>query len=230
MQLILEPSWASALASELQMDYWSELMAYVAKQYRNESCYPDPEAIFKAFELTPLGQVKVVILGQDPYHGPGQAHGLAFSVPNEIPKPPSLINVVKELMADSESKEGAEISGDLSQWAQQGVLLLNTVLTVQRGMPGSHQNRGWEQFTDAVIRAVNQKEAAVVFMLWGGAAQKKAKLIDPRRHCVLTSGHPSPLSANRGFWFGNNHFKRANAFLRAKKIRPIDWSLPKIER
>ena len=222
MQLILEPSWASALASELQMDYWSELMAYVAKQYRNESCYPDPEAIFKAFELTPLGQVKVVILGQDPYHGPGQAHGLCFSVPEGVSQPPSLQNLFKELQEDLNCS--APSSGNLENWATQGVFLLNATLTVRAHQAGSHQKHGWEVFTDQVIRTLSKEKTGLVFLLWGGYAKQKARLIDENKHCILKSGHPSPLSANRGYWFGNKHFSKCNAYLKKQGQNPIQWT------
>jgi uracil-DNA glycosylase len=179
--------------------------------------------IFEAFDRCPFDQVKVVLLGQDPYHGPGQAHGLAFSVPKGIAHPPSLINIFKEIESDVGHPYPQQ--GDLSFWADQGVLLLNATLTVRAHQPGSHQGKGWEQFTDQVIATLSKQRNNLVFLLWGNFAKKKSKLIDGSKHCILTTGHPSPLSANRGYWFGNGHFSRCNTYLQSVGKSTIDWSL-----
>lgn len=248
MQLIQAHSWQELITREMAKNYWPKLAEFVKNQYQTHQCFPPKDQIFRAFELTPLDRVKVVILGQDPYHGHGQAHGLAFSVPQGVPIPPSLKNILKEVYQSkavefydnqqSEQNKGqaqnngfdlkggpnvAKTTGDLTPWAQQGVLLLNTVLTVTSGQAGSHQKKGWEQFTDAVINEISEKGSGIVFMLWGGFAQKKMKLIDTSKHLVLTSGHPSPLSANRGLWFGCDHFNKANNYLRDRGKLPIDW-------
>ena len=198
-----------------------KLSLFLKEEKKTKTIYPLGSKIFNAFNLTPFSKVKVVILGQDPYHGPGQAHGLCFSVPDGVAHPPSLVNIFKELEQDIGKPYPS--SGDLSAWAQQGVLLLNATLTVASGQAGSHQKRGWEQFTDAVISTVSEQNTDVVFMLWGGYAKKKGNIINIEKHLVLTSGHPSPLSANRGYWFGNKHFSRCNKFLTQKGYIPIQW-------
>ena len=227
MQLIQADSWQELMNKEMAQAYWPELMKFVSSEYQNGQCFPPQDQIFKAFELTPLDQVKVVILGQDPYHGPGQAHGLAFSVPEGVPKPPSLVNILKEVykedLNDFGTKSSKNRSGDLTHWAEQGVLLLNTVLTVSSGQAGSHQRMGWERFTNAVITEINDQLTGVVFMLWGRFAQQKIKLIDTSKHLVLSSGHPSPLSANRSLWFGCDHFNKANDYLNQNGRVKINW-------
>lgn len=224
----LEPGWLAAVGDEFQKPYMADLKAYLlARKDGGARIFPKGGEWFRALDLTPLDKVRVVILGQDPYHGPGQAHGLCFSVKPGVPPPPSLVNVYKELHADLGIERPAH--GFLESWASQGVLLLNTVLTVEMGQAASHRGKGWEQFTDAVIARVNALETPVVFLLWGSHAKAKAAMIDDvskgGRHLVLTSAHPSPLSAYNGF-FGCRHFSRANAFLRESGLDPIDWSLP----
>ena len=216
----IEPSWHQALAAEWDKPYFEQLTDFVRRQYAAGQVFPPGRQIFAAFDTTPFNEVKVVILGQDPYHGPGQANGLCFSVNEGVPYPPSLLNIFKEVQADT----GAPIpaSGDLSRWARQGVLLLNATLTVQAHRAGSHQGHGWEQFTDAAIRALAEHREHLVFILWGAFAIKKGAFIDRERHLVLTSPHPSPLSAHRGF-FGNHHFTRANAYLQQHGLPPIVW-------
>jgi len=239
MQLIQADSWQELMAQEATKDYWVPLLKFVQAQYQSTLCFPPQEQIFRAFDLTPLDKVRVVLLGQDPYHGLGQAHGLAFSVPEGVPKPPSLVNILKEVGHNERERLKAlgvahpqggvdqmyltHQSGDLSHWAEQGVLLLNSVLTVESGKAGSHQKRGWEQFTDAVIKEISLKNSGVVFMLWGRFAQGKEKLIDSSKHCILISGHPSPLSANRGLWFGNHHFNKANQYIEESGGIRIRW-------
>jgi len=218
----LEPGWKQALASEFSSDYMTRLRAFLlAEKQQGKVVYPPGSQIFNAFEHTPFDQVKVVILGQDPYHGPGQAHGLCFSVPEGVPPPPSLINIFKEISRDF----GTPLSrnGNLEHWADQGVLLLNATLTVVQGQAGAHQGKGWERFTDAVIDRLNRERDGLVFMLWGSYAQKKGALIDRQRHLVLTAPHPSPLSAHRGF-IGCGHFSRANNWLQERGQAPIDWA------
>jgi uracil-DNA glycosylase len=217
----IEESWAKLMSEEFEKDYFKRLIEFVKKEYQCGRCFPPGALIFRAFDLCSVENTKVVIIGQDPYHGLGQAHGLCFSVNSGIAFPPSLLNIFKEL----ESDLGLRIPshGDLSHWAKQGVLLLNATLTVKENMAGSHQNQGWEQFTDAVISLLNQKKKNLVFMLWGNFAQKKASLVDRDKHFVLKSAHPSPLSANRGGWFGNRHFSQANTFLKAKGESSINW-------
>ena len=220
----LHPSWAGPLNGEFAAPYMAELKQFLlAERAAGKRIFPKGCNWFRALDLTPLEEVRVVILGQDPYHGEGQAHGLCFSVPNGVRPPPSLVNIFKEMKADL----GIDPSphGFLEQWAGQGVLLLNSVLTVEMGEAASHRDRGWERFTDAVVRIVNDKREPVVFMLWGSYAQKKAAFVDQSRHLVLTAPHPSPLSAHSGF-FGCKHFSQANAFLEANGQRPIDWALP----
>ncbi len=216
----LEPGWHKALEAEFSKPYFEQLTNFlVNKKSQSVPVYPADPLIFNAFRLTPLEHVKVVILGQDPYHGPGQAHGLCFSVPEGVKAPPSLKNIFKELEADLGLR--TENHTDLSKWAIQGVFLLNTILTVDEGRPGSHKNSGWEQFTDEVIKKVSEKRDAVVFMLWGSYARSKKQLIDQSKHLVLEAQHPSPLSV-RGF-LGCRHFSKANAWLREKGLSVIDW-------
>lgn len=217
----IEGSWKQALSVEFEKPYFTELMDFVRSEYSNAVCYPRGTRIFAAFDHCPLDQVKVVILGQDPYHGPGQANGLCFSVYEGIKHPPSLRNIFKELSGDL----GVRVpeSGDLSHWADQGVLLLNSMLTVRASEAGSHQAKGWEQFTDAVIQVVNEQCPHVVFILWGSYAQKKGFHIDRERHHSIVAPHPSPLSAHRGF-FGTKPFSRANEFLEEKGLGAIRWA------
>lgn len=215
--------WNPVLGSELDEEYWSELQEFVTRERRHHEVYPAPDRVFAALHLTPLASVKVVILGQDPYHGPGQAHGLCFSVPDGVPAPPSLQNIFRELHDDL----GVPMptSGDLTPWARQGVLLLNATLTVRARSAGSHQGRGWERFTEQVVRAVDRRDVTTVFLLWGASARRTGRLVDRRRHVVIESPHPSPLSAHRGF-FGSRPFSRANAALVAAGRDPVDWRLP----
>jgi len=220
MDVKIEPSWKAVLAEEFEKDYFSNLTKFVHEEYRTAQIFPPGRQIFAAFDATPFNDVKVVILGQDPYHDVNQANGLCFSVNNGVAFPPSLLNIFKEIKSDI----GTEIpqSGDLSRWAHQGVLLLNATLTVRAHMAGSHQGRGWETFTDAVIAHLAREREHLVFLLWGAYAIKKGAFIDRTRHLVLTSPHPSPLSAHRGF-FGNHHFSRANEYLTAHGKIPIVW-------
>ena len=221
MNVKLEPSWKAALAEEFTKPYFTDLTNFVRDAYQTNTVYPPARLIFHALDSCPLKDTTVVILGQDPYHGPGQAHGLSFSVPNGVSHPPSLINIFKELETDIGKVYPK--NGSLTSWASQGVLLLNATLTVVASQAGSHQNKGWEQFTDAVIDVISTQCDHVVFMLWGNYAKQKGKRIDRERHLVLTSGHPSPLSANRGLWFGSRHFSQANTYLISKGKLPIDW-------
>lgn len=220
MNVKLEPSWYAALQTECTSDYFRALTTQVREAYLSETIYPPPTLIFNALEQCPLPQVKVVILGQDPYHGPGQAHGLSFSVPEGVAIPPSLLNIYQEI----ESDVGTPIprSGNLERWAAQGVLLLNATLTVPAGSAGGHHGWGWERFTDAIIRTISAERTHVVFLLWGRYARTKRALIDTNVHCVLEAPHPSPLSAHRGF-FGCRHFSQANAYLVAHQQTPIQW-------
>jgi len=221
----LPEDWKTALADELTSENMDNLRAFLKEAYQSEdSIYPPAPLMFNALNLTPLSQVKVVILGQDPYHRPGQAMGLSFSVPKVIPKPPSLNNLLKEMADDIGIRPSSH--GDLTYWAQQGVLLLNSSLTVREGEPNSHQNKGWEQFTDAVIDAVNEQTKHTVFILWGSKAQKKGKYIDTDKHLILTAVHPSPLAANRGGFFGTKPFSKTNDYLVQYGQTPIDWQLP----
>lgn len=221
MNLNLHQSWKTVLQQELEKDYFKSLQDFVAKEYATKTCFPPEELIFAAMNRTPFEKVKVVILGQDPYHGAGQGNGLCFSVNDGVSMPPSLRNIFKELENDLGIPTPA--SGNLERWADQGVLLLNAVLTVQEGKANSHKKRGWEQFTDAAIKAISEQREHVVFMLWGSFAKKKAKLIDYSKHLVLAHGHPSPLSANKGHWFGNSHFSEANAYLEKVGKEPVRW-------
>lgn len=220
----LEPSWLAPLADQFRQPYMRELKDFLQEEKRRGvTVFPPGREIFNAFEHTPLQRVKVVILGQDPYHGPGQAHGLCFSVRPGARIPPSLQNIYKELQRDLGIVPAGH--GNLAHWADQGVLLLNSVLTVAAGQAGSHQGKGWETFTDRVVELVNREREGVVFMLWGSYAQRKGAVIDRQRHCVLAAPHPSPLSAHRGF-LGCGHFSAANAWLEQRGQAPIDWSLP----
>lgn len=221
MDVRIEESWKQELAEEFEKPYFSELTTFVRNEYKGTTAiYPPAKLIFNAFDHCPFNNVKVVIIGQDPYHGPGQANGLCFSVNKGIPFPPSLMNIFKEVNNDT----GAPVpqDGDLTRWSDQGVLLLNATLTVRATSAGSHQKRGWEEFTDAVIRILSQKRNNIVFILWGSYAQKKGAVIDRSRHLVLSSPHPSPLSAYQGF-FGNHHFSKANEYLKSKGEEPIVW-------
>lgn len=221
MNVSIHQSWKEVLQEEFSKPYFEQLVLFVKREYSENICYPNGQQIFSAFNHCPLPEVKVVIIGQDPYHGEGQANGLCFSVHDGITHPPSLVNIFRELNTDLGVPY--PLSGNLERWASQGVLLLNATLTVRANSAGSHQKQGWETFTDAVIKAVSTHCNHVVFMLWGGYAKEKAKLIDPAKHCILTAGHPSPLSANRGYWFGNKHFSQANAYLKANGKNEIIW-------
>lgn len=214
--------WLDGIGAEFKKPYYRDLYMFIKEEYSKYMIYPEAEDIFNAFHFTPLGEVKVVIIGQDPYHGEKQAHGLAFSVKPEVEIPPSLVNIYKELQDDL----GCSIPnhGYLKKWADQGVLLLNTVLTVRAHQANSHQGKGWEQFTDAVIHAVNEQDRPVVFMLWGRPAQMKKSMLTNPKHLVLTAPHPSPLSAYRGF-FGCRHFSQANTFLENHGVSPVDWQI-----
>lgn len=220
MDVQIEESWKQILSAEFEKDYFRQLTDFVRNEYRSTTVYPPGKLIFNAFNLCPFEQVKAVIIGQDPYHGPGQAHGLCFSVNDNVPFPPSLRNIFKEIQDDL-GKPIPE-NGNLTRWAKQGVLLLNATLTVRAHQAGSHQRRGWEEFTDAAIRALAEQREHLVFILWGAYAQKKGAFIDRSRHLVLTSVHPSPLSAHNGF-FGNRHFSRANEYLQQHGQTPIEW-------
>ncbi|WP_274475526.1 uracil-DNA glycosylase [Mangrovimonas aestuarii] len=221
MNVDIHPSWKPYLQTEFEKEYFKSLTNFVKEEYSNGICYPPGKEIFNAFEHCTFEDTKVVIIGQDPYHGPGQAHGLCFSVNSDVVHPPSLINIFKEIEQDLGIPYPK--SGSLMRWADQGVLLLNATLTVRAGQAGSHQNKGWELFTDAVIQTVSEKKKDVVFLLWGGYAKKKVKLIDKSKHHILMSGHPSPLSANRGYWFGNKHFSKTNSLLQQAALNPIIW-------
>jgi uracil-DNA glycosylase len=220
MDVKIEESWKKRLSDEFEQPYFHELTAFVRQEYTTKQIFPPGKLIFHAFEQSPFDTTKVVILGQDPYHGPGQAHGLCFSVPEGVEQPPSLQNIFKEIEQDLGTS--IPVSGNLERWASQGVLLLNATLTVQANRAGSHQNRGWEKFTDEVIRLLAEEREHLVFLLWGSFAQKKGEFIDRNRHLVLTSPHPSPLSSYRGF-FGNRHFSKTNNYLKMYDIEPIQW-------
>jgi len=221
MNVNIHESWKRHLSYEFEQPYFSALANFVKNEYANHRCYPKGKDIFAAFDHSAFDATKVVIIGQDPYHGPNQANGLCFSVKDGIPHPPSLINIFKEIEVDL--GEPYPKSGNLERWANQGVLLLNATLTVRAHQAGSHQNKGWEAFTDAVIKRLSQEKEGLVFLLWGGFAKKKATLIDHNKHHILTSGHPSPLSANRGLWFGNKHFSKTNELLQKIEKEPIKW-------
>lgn len=220
MEVKIASTWKSLLSEEFEKPYFKQLTEFVRNQYKSQTIYPRGADIFKAFDRCDFSDVKVVIIGQDPYHGPGQANGLCFSVTDGTRFPPSLMNIFKEIRDDLGKPIPA--SGDLERWASQGVLLLNATLTVQANAPGSHQNRGWETFTDAVIKKISEEKEGIVFLLWGAYAQKKGEIIDRSKHLVLASAHPSPFSADRGF-FGCKHFSKANDYLRSKGKHEIDW-------
>jgi len=224
MQLQLPPQWETVLSNELQKPYFEELRAQLAKEYRSTSCYPPQELIFSAFDYCDFANLKVVIIGQDPYHGEGEANGLAFSVNDGVKIPPSLRNIFRELNDDLDQLF-MPTSGNLEKWAKQGVLLLNASLTVKKDHANSHKHLKWNLFTDAIIEQIANEKEGVVFMLWGAFAQKNGNKIDRTKHLVLESGHPSPLSANQGKWFGNKHFSKANAYLASKNKKQIDWLL-----
>ncbi len=220
MEVQIEESWKARLQPEFDKDYFRNLTGFVREEYKKGPVYPPGRLIFNAFNLCPFDRVKVVIIGQDPYHGPGQAHGLCFSVNDGVQFPPSLVNIFKEIKSDIGTD--MPLSGNLTRWAQQGVLLLNSILTVRAHQAGSHQNQGWEMFTDAVIRLLAEEREHLVFLLWGAYAQRKGAFIDRSKHLVLASAHPSPLSAYNGF-FGNRHFSQTNAYLKAHGETEIKW-------
>ncbi|MCH5219579.1 MAG: uracil-DNA glycosylase [Muribaculaceae bacterium] len=220
MDVRIEDSWKKALATEWQMPYFAQLTSWVRSRYSTNVVYPAPKDIFAAFDNCPFDKVRVVILGQDPYHGPGQANGLCFSVNDGVPMPPSLVNILKEVESDIGTP--LPLSGNLIRWAKQGVLLLNSTLTVDAGNAASHSGHGWETFTDAVIRTLSSQRSGLVFLLWGSYAIRKGELIDRTKHLVLTAPHPSPLSAYRGF-FGCRHFSQANSYLTQRGEAPIVW-------
>jgi uracil-DNA glycosylase len=215
----IDPSWKKAIKDEFGKPYWEKLTTFVREQYSTKMVYPPPKSVFRAFDLCPFDKVKVVIVGQDPYHGPNQANGLSFAVNDGIALPPSLKNIYQEIHNDLGIQPLP--SGDLSRWAKQGVLMLNSVLTVLAGMPASHSKKGWEEFTDAAIKALNDKRSHIVYMLWGRYAQQKGEVIDRQKNLVLTSGHPSPFSVN--LFLGHHHFSKCNEYLNEHGIEPIDW-------
>lgn len=221
MDVRIEASWKERLQGEFDKPYFQNLAAFVRSEYATRTCFPPGRLVFNAFNLCPFDSVKVVIIGQDPYHERGQAHGLSFSVNAGVPFPPSLVNIFKEVSDDVGTPMPQ--SGDLTRWAKQGVLLLNATLTVREHEAGSHQRRGWEQFTDAAISELSRHRDHLVFILWGGYARSKAPLIDSSKHAILQSAHPSPLSANRGGWFGNHHFSLCNRYLQGWNMTPINW-------
>lgn len=222
MKQSLDRRWQAALAKEFDQPYFAALTKFVTTSYAQHECYPPAQKIFEALNMCPPDQVRAVIIGQDPYHGPGQANGLSFSVNPNVPIPASLRNIFVELEAEYPGRWPAT-SGDLSHWAQQGVLLLNATLTVSAHKAGSHQKKGWETFTDAVIRYLSDQREGIVFMLWGNYAKSKGAIINSEKHLVLESGHPSPLSANQGKWFGHGHFVKANDYLTSRGMPPIEW-------
>lgn len=221
MEVKIEDGWKKVLQKEFDEEYFEDLIAFVKSEYQKATVYPPARFIFNAFNLTPFEKVKVVILGQDPYHGPNQANGLAFSVNEGIPSPPSLINIYKEMEADLGVRTKNR-NGNLENWAKQGVLMLNATLTVKASQAGSHQNKGWEKFTDAVIKILSDQKENLVFILWGGYAQKKGSVIDENKHLLIRSSHPSPLSAYNGF-FGSRPFSQANSYLIFTGKDPIEW-------
>lgn len=220
MDVNIAESWKTKLASEFEKDYFKDLVKFVKTEYENHGVFPKGSQIFSAFDHCSFDDLKVVIIGQDPYHGEGQANGLCFSVNDNVRVPPSLVNIFKEINNDIE--KDIPDSGNLERWANQGVLLLNATLTVRAKNPGSHQNKGWEQFTDATIRIVSEQKKGVVFLLWGAYAKRKGEVINAEKHYILSSAHPSPFAANRGF-FGNQHFSKTNAYLEKISLSPIDW-------
>ena len=221
MNVAIHESWKNYLQTEFDKPYFKDLTQFVDNQYKTETCFPPEDLIFNAFNTCTLEALKVVIIGQDPYHNYNQANGLSFSVKDDVKHPPSLVNIFKEIETDLGKPYPS--SGNLEPWAKQGVFLLNATLTVRAHEAGSHQNKGWETFTDAVIKTISKQKENVVFLLWGGFAKKKAKLIDATKHHILTSGHPSPLSANRGYWFGNKHFSQTNSLLISDGLDLINW-------
>ncbi|MVO08424.1 uracil-DNA glycosylase [Flavobacterium sp. TP390] len=221
MSVKIHDSWKNVLQNEFEKEYFDALIAFVKEEYQSHTCYPPGNQIFAAFDTCHFEDVKIVIIGQDPYHGKGQANGLCFSVNDGIPFPPSLINIFKEIQNDLGQPIPA--TGNLERWAKQGILLLNATLTVRESQAGSHQNKGWETFTDAVIKKISDEKKDVVFLLWGGFAKKKGLKIDRNKHFILETGHPSPLSANRGLWFGNKHFSKTNAYLKSIGKPEINW-------
>jgi uracil-DNA glycosylase len=221
MLIEINSSWKEKFKEEFYKSYFVNLVEFVKNEYATHRCFPNDNLIFSAFDYCPFDNVKVVIIGQDPYHGFGQANGLCFSVNDGVTFPPSLINIFKEIEQDL--KLPIPISGNLERWARQGVLLLNATLTVRESEAGSHQKKGWEEFTDAVIKKISDEKEHVVFLLWGGFAKKKGAKIDRNKHFVLETGHPSPLSANRGLWFGNKHFSTTNSILKCKNFKEIEW-------
>lgn len=222
MNVVINKSWQEKLGQEFEKEYFKNLINFVRKEYKSKKVYPEPENIFRAFDLCPFDKLKVVILGQDPYHGPGQAHGLSFSVQEGVVSPPSLKNIFKEIESDLDIKLSGV--GDLTKWAEQGVLLLNATFTVLAGSAGSHQRKGWEEFSDAVIKTISDEKEQVVFLLWGAYARSKTELINQNKHLALEASHPSPLSAYRGF-LGCKHFSITNKYLCEHSIDEIDWSL-----
>jgi len=224
MSIKINESWKKLLDSEFNSEYFKNLISFIKDDYSKTTCYPKGSQIFNAFDFCPINDLKVVIIGQDPYHGIDQANGLCFSVNKGVPHPPSLINIFKEIQTDLGYKFENN-KGDLSKWAKQGVMLLNATLTVRNNSAGSHQNKGWEIFTNKVIEVISIETNNTVFLLWGSFAKQKKKLIDTDKHKILESGHPSPLSANRGYWFGNKHFSKCNDYLDSVGKSKIDWSL-----
>tara|TARA_B100000780_G_scaffold76315_1_gene51434 strand:+ start:2705 stop:3373 length:669 start_codon:yes stop_codon:yes gene_type:complete len=222
LKVNIEKSWLKLLDKELNKEYFKDLLYFVKDQYDKEICYPPENLIFSALNNCTLNKLKVVVIGQDPYHGPKQANGLCFSVDSKTINPPSLNNIFKEISSDLNCK--IRENGNLIDWAKQGVLLLNSVMTVENGSPGIHKKKGWEKFTDSIIELISENKKDVVFILWGDNAKKKESLIRKKNHLVLKSGHPSPLSANRGYWFGNKHFTKCNDYLIKRGLDPIKWS------
>ena len=220
MKVNIEKSWLKLLESEFNKKYFFQLTDFIDNEYKSKDCYPPKDLIFSAFNKCSLDKVKVVILGQDPYHGLNQANGLCFSVKSGMNIPPSLLNIFKEIKSSFNDRS----ESDLSDWANQGVLLLNSILTVEEGLPGSHSEKGWEEFTKCVIKLISDRKQNIVFMLWGGYAKKKESLIDSKKHLILKSGHPSPMSANRGYWLGNKHFSKCNDYLKENGMKVIYWS------
>tara|TARA_X000000368_G_scaffold14099_1_gene11291 strand:+ start:1991 stop:2659 length:669 start_codon:yes stop_codon:yes gene_type:complete len=221
LSIRISESWKKVLEKEFQTDYFNNISLKTREEYSQFVCYPPGSKLFRAFDECPFNKLKVVIIGQDPYHGENQANGLCFSVDNGVEKPPSLKNIFKELNTSFTKNE--RTNSDLSDWSNQGVLLLNSILSVRRKFPGSHRHIGWEEFTENVIKIISKEKMNLVFMLWGNYAKNKEKFIHDNNHLVLKSGHPSPLSANKGFWFGNNHFKKCNDFLIANNLETIKW-------
>ncbi|APZ46879.1 uracil-DNA glycosylase [Polaribacter reichenbachii] len=221
MEVKIADSWKNILQPEFDKPYFKELTDFVKSEYENYICYPKAKDIFAAFDFCSLNNLKVVIIGQDPYHGPSQANGLCFSVKDAIKHPPSLVNIFKEISSDLNQEYPQ--SGNLEKWAKQGVLLLNATLTVRAHEAGSHQKKGWETFTDCVIKQISEEKENIIFLLWGGFAKKKVKLINKKKHHILESGHPSPLSANRGYWFNNKHFSKTNEILQSMNKPKIQW-------